>query len=284
MPNLNDQTALLKIKICSITSTLNNLIDDLPLGAKPEEADILLVGGKKFDLDDFPRLKGIFKCGVGRDNIPIKEAYVRQIKCGFPSQSTSSIIHDETANYTCHLILKHFYSDIGDFNKWTKKSRNSLSLINLLVVGCGNIGSRVAVKLKNFMNVDTFDIQNNSEHLERLVRKADYISLHLPLTENTSRFFDKEKLGWIKDGACLVNTARAAIVCENALHKELSHGRIKAAFDVFWNEPYKGKLLNIQESVFTRSPHVASNCQEFLNSTAQDFRIFLSELLKEHAR
>ena len=134
------------------------------------------------------------------------------------------------------------------------------------------------------MNVETFDIQNNMGDLKRLVQKADYVSIHLPLTENTAKFFDEERLGWLKDGACLVNTARAAIVCEDALYQELRNNRIKATFDVFWNEPYKGKLLNIQEGVFTRSPHVASNCQDFLNSTAQDFRDFLSELRKENAR
>ena len=83
----------------------------------------------------------------------------------------------------------------------------------------------------------------------------------------------------MKDGTLLVNTARAAIVSENALYDELTNGRLLAAFDVFWQEPYNGKLLEIPKDRFIRSPHAASNCKEFLQATAEDFRSFL-HLLK----
>ena len=112
-----------------------------------------------------------------------------------------------------------------------------------------------------------------------MIQQADCITLHLPLTESTRDMFDAEKLSWMKDGATLVNTARAAIVPENDLYNELKSARLFAAFDVFWQEPYKGKLLEIPKDRFIRSPHVASNCQEFLDATAEDFRSFL-DLLK----
>jgi phosphoglycerate dehydrogenase-like enzyme len=242
----------------------------------PGQADILLVGGKPISLEYFPTLKGIFKCGVGQDNIPQEQATSLGISCGFPSLSTASIIHEETANFACHLVLKSLYSNTGDFDSWKKMGRNSLATKKVLVVGTGNIGAKVVRKLKNFVRILTFDaISNNSSELKAMVQQADCITLHIPLTESTRSMFDAEKLSWMKDGATLVNTARAAVVSEEDLFQELKSGRLLAAFDVFWQEPYKGKLLEIPKDRFIRSPHVASNCQEFLEATAKDFRSFI---------
>ena len=268
------------MKIWSNTATLNGLIDDIPIGATHLDAEVLLVGGKPINLQQFPKLKGIFKCGVGRDNIPEKQAASLSISCGFPSPSTASIIHEETANFACHLVLKSFYSNIGDFDSWKKMGRNSLSTKRVLVMGTGNIGAKVVHKLKNFVRISTFDvISNNSSELKAMIQQADCITLHLPLTESTRNMFDAEKLSWMKDGATLVNTARAALVSEKDFFQELESGRLLAAFDVFWQEPYKGKLLDLPDDRILISPHVASNCQEFLVATAEDFRSFL-DLLK----
>ena len=108
------------MQIWSNTATLNGLIDDIPIGATHLDAEVLLVGGKPINLQQFPKLKGIFKCGVGRDNIPEEQAASLGISCGFPSPSTASIIHEETANFACHLVLKSFYSNIGDFDSWKR--------------------------------------------------------------------------------------------------------------------------------------------------------------------
>ncbi len=235
-----------------------------------------MVGGKPFDLHNFPKLKGIFKCGIGRDNIPEKKALAKGIACGFPSSSTASIIQEETASFAAQLVLKSQYVEVGDFTSWSKKTRQSLSTKSLLIVGNGNIGSRVAKKLSTFMNISTFDVINDPNDLREKVESADCISLHLPLTKNTKGMFDQEKLSWIKNGASLVNTARASLVDEDSLFHELNQGRIRAFFDVFWSEPYKGRLLTIPEEIFYKSPHIASNCNEFLEETAIDFRNFLT--------
>jgi phosphoglycerate dehydrogenase-like enzyme len=234
-----------------------------------------LIGGKPVELNDFPHLKGIFKCGIGRDNIPEQQASLRGIKCGFPSATTASIIHEETASFASHLILKSQYLYVGSFHPWSKITRHSIAKKNLLIVGNGNIGSRVARKLNAFMNISTYDITNKQSELKDKIEAADCISIHLPLTSDTKEMFNEEKLSWMKTGASLINTARADIVNEDSLYNELKKGRIKAFFDVFWNEPYHGKLSKISEEFFHKSPHVASNCKEFLEGTAMDFRKFL---------
>lgn len=82
----------------------------------------------------------------------------------------------------------------------------------------------------------------------------------------------------MKDGAAVVNTARGPIVDEDALYSELRGGRLRAAFDVFWQEPYNGKLAALHPEPFFMTPHVASTCEEFLEGLAEDFEEFLKRL------
>jgi phosphoglycerate dehydrogenase-like enzyme len=267
------------MKIWSNTSTLNGLIDDLEFTEDTEEAEIALIGSKSLDLDKFPCLKGIFKTGVGRDNVPVEQAWERGIVCAFPSPATAEYIYSETASFTCSLILDCLYQDVGDFSAWQKRSRPALQSRELLVLGVGNIGQRVASRMSPFMKVIKYDATTHEfNELEPLMRRADCISLHMPLTAETRSFIDETKLGWMKDGASLVNTARGAIVDEDALSAELRAERLWAAFDVFWTEPYVGKLLESPSDRFSVTPHIASTCSDFLTGTAKDFRAFLSQL------
>lgn len=267
------------MKIWTNTKTLNGLIDDLSTDAEPQDAEVALIGGKAISLDEFPRLRGIFKCGIGRDNVPEAECARRGIVCGFPSPETADIIYEETASFSCYLILSCIYAEIGDFSTWTKVKRASLSKREVLIIGTGNIGSRVAARMEKLCCVVTYDITENSpDELEPLMRRADCVSLNVPLNDQTKGIIDREKLGWMKDGASLVNTARAAVVSEEALFDELVSGRLRAAFDVFWQEPYRGRLLSLPPDRFIVTPHVASNCREFILGTADDFRAFLQHL------
>ena len=68
----------------------------------------------------------------------------------------------------------------------------------------------------------------------------------------------------MKNGAVLVNTARGTIVDEDALYTEVKSGRLQAAFDVFWQEPYKGKLKEFHPGKFYMSPHIAGYTDSFL--------------------
>ena len=264
------------LKIWKGTSTLDGLINDLTFADHPEEADVLLIGGKAINLNDFPKLRGIFKTGIGTDNLPFDEAATKGIAIGLPSEKTAEIIYEETAAFAAYLCLRMLYSEIGDLEKWIKQPRTALSRRQVLVIGNGNIGSRVVRKLLPLVEVTAFDIATSApDELEPLFRTADCVTLHVPLNNDTRGFIDAEKLGWLKDGAALVNTARGPVVDENALLQELQTARIRAAFDVFWEEPYHGKLRQFHPDPFFITPHVASTCQEFLSATAIDFRRFL---------
>ena len=261
------------------TNTLDGYLPSLQYTEKKTLAEVLLVGGKKFSLDDFPNLRGIFKTGVGTDNLPFAEASSREIEITLPSENTCDIIFEETASFTCHLILDGLYVDAGEWARWEKADRDALRQRRLLIIGVGHIGRRVADRMRGFMDVDTFDSAHDSPDLfEGKVRAADCVSLHVPLTPDTRGLFNAERLAWLSDGALLVNTARGAVVDEEALYNELSIGRLRAAMDVFWEEPYRGKLSALPPDRFIRTPHIASTCNDFLRGAATDFMAFITRL------
>ena len=112
------------------------------------------------------------------------------------------------------------------------------------------------------------------------MNKADCISIHIPKIDKNISFIDKEKLSWMKNNAVLINTARGPIVDEDALYMELRSSRIKAAFDVYWDEPYNGKLKEFFPDPFYMTPHVASTCVDFLMGCRNSIDELISEINK----
>ncbi|MGD2090154.1 MAG: NAD(P)-dependent oxidoreductase [Candidatus Aminicenantes bacterium] len=269
------------IKIWKNTKTLDGLVNDLIFTGCKKEAHIALLGSKPIQLEDFPNLKGIFRAGVSKDNVPIEEANQKGIKVAFPSPRTIDFIYEETANFTCFLILKMVYSHLGTLSPWVKFPRGALQNKELLVIGKGNIGRRVWQKMKPFMKVLTYDVVVNSPaELESLLKEADVVSLHIPNLPENKDFMDAEKLALMKDQAILINTARGALVSEAALYRELEKQRLYAAFDVYWQEPYEGKLKKFHPHRFFMTPHVASTCDAFLKGSAEDLRKLVKEIEK----
>jgi len=260
-----------KMKIFKNTATLDGYDKGLIFTSDKSEADVILMGSKPITLDEYINLKGIFRAGIGRDNVPIDEAEGKGVLVHFPSQDTVNLIYRETARFTCHLILGMMYNNIGSIDPWMKNNRTQLSSKKLLVVGSGNIGSRVASKMGRFMDVLMYDTLSDShDDLLRMLTEVDCVTLHIPNSRENYKFIDEEKLALMKDGAVLINTARGPIVSEDALYNEIKKGRLKAAFDVFWQEPYNGKLKQCHPGGFYMTPHVASTCSGFLEGCRND--------------
>jgi len=260
------------------TTTLNGFDEGFHFTESKKDADIALLGSKPINLNEFPKLKAIFRAGIGRDNVPEKEAKKRKVIVRYPSKETIDIIFEETASFTCSLIFKMLYSNIGTIDTWGKEPRLQLSEKRLLVIGAGRIGGRVSILMKNFIHVTTFDVLHNETfELKQLMQEADCVTIHIPNSNENVSFINREKLSWMKNGSILVNTARGAIVDENALYTELQNGRLKAAFDVYWQEPYEGKLKEFYPDLFYMTPHVASTCTGFINGCKND----LINLIKE---
>ena len=115
--------------------------------------------------------------------------------------------------------------------------------------------------------------------LENLFEKSDIVSLHINLTSDSFHIVSKDKLTkHAKKGLILINTARGSIVDEDALYSEVRSGRLKAAFDVFWQEPYNGKLKEFHPDKFYMSPHIAGYTDSFLLGSRKALDDLISEL------
>ena len=137
--------------------------------------------------------------------------------------------------------------------------------------------------MKLLLKVTTFDImQNEISELKPMIQQADCVTIHIPKSDENISFIDAEKLSWMKNNSVLVNTARGAIVDEEALYNENKSGRLRAAFDVYWQEPYRGKLKEFYPDRFYMTPHVASTCSSFLKGCRDDLDQLI-DIIKENS-
>jgi len=227
-----------------------------------------------------PSLKIISNYAVGFDNIDLDEAKKRGIVV---TNTPSKEVNEAVAEHTWALILALSRRIVeadeatrrGGYYGWDPDIFLGRSLVGktLGIIGLGNIGTMVARRAKGYeMNViynkHNPDPEAEKElgvkfaSLDELLSTSDFISLHIPLTEETRGLINKETLGKMKRGSYLVNTARGPIVCEQDLAEALRTGVLAgAALDVFENEPNINPELLAMENVIL-TPHIASSTWE----------------------
>lgn len=216
------------------------------------------------ELDLLPDLGLVANYGVGYDTVDVAACRER----GIAVTNTPGVLDAAVADLTLALILacrRHLVASDrfvreGRWRRsWARPELlgHDLAGSTLGLVGMGRIGSQVALRAEAFGMRVTFHRRDDGLPLDELLRTADVVSLHVPLTPETRGLISKEQLALLGDGATLVNTARGAIVDEEALVGELVSGRISAGLDVFADEPLvPERLLDLPNVVLT--PHVAS--------------------------
>jgi len=224
------------------------------------------------------KLKVIGRAGVGVDNIDVEYATKKGILViNAPEGNTIA-----AAEHTMALILSlsrkipHAYFSLKE-GKWDRKSFVGHELYGktLGLVGLGRIGSEVAKRAKAFkMRIVAYDPYISPEKakelevellssLDELLKVADYVSLHLPLTPETENLIGERELSLMKPSSYLINCARGKLVDEGALYNALKEKRIAgAALDVFRQEPLNpdNPLLTLDNVVLT--PHLGASTQE----------------------
>jgi glyoxylate reductase len=249
------------------------LADVLPdgLDRTREDVEALAVVSETIDdrtLERLPKLRVIANYGVGYDTIDVGAAAKR----GVGVTNTPGVLTAATADLTFALILAVRRRVVaGDRavreGRWSSAWADPNFLgrdvggATLGIVGLGRIGLAVAHRAEAFeMTVVHHSRRKSGEgwrELDELLGTADVVSLHVPLTHETGGLLDRRRLGLLRDGACLVNTARGSIVDEPALVDELVSGRIDAGLDVFAHEPgVPPALLDLPNVVLT--PHIGS--------------------------
>ena len=235
-----------------------------------EDIEGLLAANEPVPLDLLPRLRAVANFGVGYDQVDVAACAAH----GVVVTNTPGVLDDATADLAFALILAarrqvvegdRFVRSGGWSGSWSEGTlAEEVAGSTLGIVGLGRIGSAVARRARGFeMRVlYTRRLRAGSDlgefrELDALFAESDIVTIHAPLTEETAGLVDARRLGLLRDGACLVNTARGEIVDEAALVRELVSGRIRAGLDVFAHEPeVPRELLDLPNVVLT--PHLGS--------------------------
>jgi glyoxylate reductase len=246
---------------------------DVEIGAVVARDDVeaLIVSGDAVGdavLDLLPSLRLVANYGVGYDRVDVEACRAR----GVAVTNTPGVLDAATADLALALVLAARRRVVeGDAlvrtGRWTTSWSEApflgrdLSGSTLGVVGLGRIGSAVARRAEAFDMRVIHHRRSGGLPLDDLLREADVVSLHVPLTPETTGLISRERLALLRDGATLVNTARGAVVDEEALVDELASGRIGAGLDVFVHEPgVPQALLGLPNVVLT--PHIGSGTIE----------------------
>lgn len=223
------------------------------------------------------RLRVVGRAGVGIDNVDLQAA----------TEAGCLVVNAPTANTIAAAehgiaLLASMARNVSQADaalkagKWQRTKYVGVSLVGktLAIMGFGKVGSEVARRAKGLgMHVIAHDpyapadkaraIGAELVSFEEAVTKADFISLHMPLTPTTSKVFNDESFGKMKTGVRIINVARGGVIDEDALVRALDSGKVaQAALDVFTVEPPpKDSKLVLHENV-TVTPHLGASTVE----------------------
>jgi glyoxylate reductase len=239
--------------------------EDLLARAKGAEGLITLLT-ERVDaelLDALPGLKVVSNYAVGSDNIDLEAARERGVAVGV----TPDVLTEATADLAWALMLAaarrivEGAADVhaGRWRTWEPQGwiGHDVHGASLLVVGAGRIGQAVAKRATGFdIRVSVADI---GDDLMALLPEADFVSLHVPLTDSTRGLIGRDQLAVMKSTAILVNTARGPVIDRDALADALHEGLIGgAALDVTVPEPLPADDPLLQAPNLLVVPHIGS--------------------------
>ncbi len=247
-------------------------------------------------MDACPDLKVISMHGVGVDIIEVEEATKRRIQVTNAARSNQRAV----AEYTIGLILMLAKRSI-DYNNGLKEGNyevrremgQTVAGKTLGIIGMGNIGSQVAkmahdglsMKIigysRHISGIEEIDIGVLCGDMKQVIRSADFLSLHLPGSKETTHLIGREELMCMKETAFLINTGRGEVVDEQALIEVLRAGKIRgAALDVFeGNLPRPDNPLLSMDNVIV-TPHTAAFTVEALERMAYQAALGIVEVIE----
>ena len=229
-----------------------------------------------------PRLRVISKYGIGVDKIDIQAA----TELGLPVLFTPGVNHTTVAEHTFLLILclvKNLIEEAGHTaaGRWVRVTGSEIMGKRLGIIGLGRIGKEVALRARAFgMEVMAYDIfwdesfaahheVERAESMEAIFRRADIISLHTNLTDETRGMINEETIGIMREGVLLINCSRGEVIEIDAMVQALESGKVGGyGADVLDREPPPADhpLLGANNCLVT--PHIASRTYESVERQA----------------
>jgi glyoxylate reductase len=233
-------------------------------------------------IDAAPALKVISTMSAGFEHIDVNEATNKGIYIGY----TPGVLTDATADLAFTLLLS-VSRRIGEADRFVRALNwkvawspalllgQSLGGSTIGIVGLGKIGRGVARRAQGFgmkviyNNTNRLSPEEEKElgvgyrSLEDLLREADFVSLHMPLTKETYHIIDEKRLGLMKPDAILINTSRGSVVDEAALIRAIKEKKIAGAgLDVFEKEPVENDNPLLKMNNVVLLPHIGSATRE----------------------
>ena len=205
-------------------------------------------------IDACPDLQIIARHGVGYDNVDLSYLNKRKIALGVTGTANAVSVAEHVMTFFLQLTKNiHLSDELTRKGKFQEKgnlpSFFELYQKNVLILGFGRIGQAVAKRCLGFeMNVYVYDPYVSKDTIEKMgchpisiedsLKLADFVSIHLPLNEETKNFINAKSLQEMKDSCVIVNTARGGIINEQDLYQALKDKKLRAAgLDVYEQEP-----------------------------------------------
>jgi len=261
--------------------------NDLPEAAK--EVDILVVRSTVVNektINESKNLSLIVRAGAGVNNIAIAAANKKGIYVSnCPGKNAIAV-----AELTIGLMIaldRWIPDNVIDFRNgiWNKEKYSKAQGLygrTLGIIGVGNIGKEVAKRAlalgmnvygKDISRIEGVPVKDFSE-MDQLLPMCDIVTVHLPLTDQTRNLFDQKMFSYMKDGALFINTSRAEIVDEDALLWAVENKKIRAALDVFKDEP-EGKSGTVSSKLQSNpniyvTHHIGASTEQAQNAVAEE--------------
>jgi D-3-phosphoglycerate dehydrogenase len=288
-----DTEALEQLKdIKSIDVTVKTGMDEAALvQAIPDYNAIVVRGATKVTrkvIEAGRSLELIIRAGIGLDNIDAAAAKEKGVKVANTPAATSISVAEHTLGMMLGAVRQHGKANLSmKAHKWEKKSLSGTELYQktLGLIGLGRIGQEVAKRaIALGMNVISYDVipiktelAIRQVPLDELLARADLISLHIPLTDQSRHMIGEAQFAKMKNGVVLVNASRGGTVDETALLAALNSGKVRAAaLDVFEKEPPEDFSLVDHPNV-TALPHIGAAAEEGQNRAGMEVVKILKE-------
>lgn len=251
-----------------LINPLNKKLTEKELIKLIPDFDVVIAGTEpitKNVINNAPNLKMISRVGIGLDSVDLVSAKKNGIRVSYTPDAPAPAVAELTMGLIFSLLRSiHLSNSQLHEGHWNRIFGKRLSEVTIGIIGVGRIGSRVIRRTKPFGTprflVNDIDLSKRSNldfklewvSKEEIYKEADIICIHLPLTKLTKNLITEKQLLEMKKDASIINVSRGGIVNEDDLYKVLKSGHLGgAAIDVFEEEPYKGKLIEIDRCILT---------------------------------
>ena len=251
-----------------LINPLGRKLSENELASMVSDFDVIIAGTEEITdkvMDKGKNLKLISRVGIGLDSVDLLAAEHRGIKVSYTPDAPAPAVAELTVGLMLTLLRSvHVSNSQMHEGHWNRYFGRRIPEVTIGIIGVGRIGTRVLNRLQSFGTPKLLlnDTLPNSEierkfkvewvTKEEIYKQSDVITFHLPLTKQTKNMVQKEHLEMMKPDAVLINTARGGIINEDDLYDVMKKGHLSgASIDVFVQEPYTGRLREIERCILT---------------------------------